>query len=373
MHYGIWTTTTCWMKPRPYEGTCAMRSYQCAHVTFIFSACHAAPNHEKPYAAINFFTSSKESPCSPETRFQLIAAQLTRHAQVCPTASLTSSMKPPRESIDADTLLCSLAKCDPKAGTSWTLCWLEPSNANCHSLLFPINMSWSETNLSSTVVKDSTTNVQHIVPPSLNGAMTRASSRILCLSAPTHLCAALPLDCIKIAGFELPWCCMLWLNYVWCLISDVCVDWAANLLFSEFPTGSHFRKHAERWNHLCCTNLQPRNAFLMVFWCFLRYIIRSLVQSKAHEPELLYPTLINLGRKAGSGFAPNVASLFALLVQCSFEPLTLPCSPREKVRELPNAKIQPHCKRVVRHAICRVIARIFMTSVAGTPPLHSIV
>ena len=68
-----------------------MRSYQCAHVTFIFSACHAAPNHEKPYAAINFFTSSKESPCSPETRFQqLIAAQLTRHAQVCPTASLTS-------------------------------------------------------------------------------------------------------------------------------------------------------------------------------------------------------------------------------------------------------------------------------------------
>ena len=163
-------------------------------------------------------------------------------------------------------------------------------------------MSWSATNLSSTVVKDSTTNVQHIVPPFPNGAMTRANSRILCLSAPTHLCAALPLDCIKIAGFELPWCCMLWLNYVWCLISDVCVDWAANLLFSEFPTGSHFRKHAEfkaqeRWNHLCCTNLQPRNAFLMVFWCFLRYIIRSLVQSKAHEPELLYPTLINLGRK----------------------------------------------------------------------------
>ena len=91
MHYGIWTTTTCWMKPRLYEGTCAMRSYQCAHVTFIFSASHAAPNHEKPYAAVNFFTSSKESPCSPETRFQqLIAAQLTRHAQVCPTASLTS-------------------------------------------------------------------------------------------------------------------------------------------------------------------------------------------------------------------------------------------------------------------------------------------
>lgn len=305
-----------------------------------------------------------------------ISPDMPRSAQQ-PRSPL-QSMKPPRESIDADTLLCSLAKCDPKAGTSWTLCWLEPSNVNCHSLLFPINMSWSATNLSSAVVKDSTTNVQHIVPPSLNGAMTRASSRILCLSAPTHLCAALPLDCIKIAGFELPWCCMLWLNYVWCLISDVCVDWAANLLFSEFPTGSHFRKHAEfkaqeRWNRLCCTNLQPRNAFPMVFWCFLRYIIRSLVQSKAHEPELLYPTLINLGRKGGSGFAPNVASLFALLVQCSFEPLTLPCSPREKVRELPNAKIQPHCKRVVRHAICRVIARIFMTSVAGTPPLHSIV
>lgn len=116
MQYNIWTTITCWMKPRLYEGTCAMRSYQCAHVTFIFSACHAAPNHEKPYAAINFFTSSKESPCSPETRFQqLIAAQLTRHAQVCPTASLTSSMKPPRESIDADTLLCSLAKMRPKS------------------------------------------------------------------------------------------------------------------------------------------------------------------------------------------------------------------------------------------------------------------
>ena len=67
--------------------------------------------------------------------------------------SPVQSMKPPIESIDADTLLCSLAKCNPKAGTSWTLCCLEPSNANRHSLLFPISMSWSATNVSSTVVQ----------------------------------------------------------------------------------------------------------------------------------------------------------------------------------------------------------------------------
>ena len=49
MHYSIWTKITCWMKPCRYKGTCAMCSYQCAHVTFMLSASHAAPKHEKPY------------------------------------------------------------------------------------------------------------------------------------------------------------------------------------------------------------------------------------------------------------------------------------------------------------------------------------